>query len=686
MFTTAPFRPQPVTEEATQWLPYSIEDFSGGLNTAEPSSALRKDQFTVLLNYYHQPNRTLLTRGPFRPWLVASEDTILPNTAPPLSFKIVELRGSDYRVACWDNGGNTEVSVYDESNNRWAGEGGGTSIKADLTDGYISRFVKYSVNEAEDLLFCNGKDAPQRWVGTVDTASTALGLAVPSFEGAEAGTEDNTLGAGDRGITLGGVYTYKFTYFYDDSGTSTKYGESGPSAALTSADLSNATAANPVACSLNIDLSGSAFPSGISKCNVYRSPAGQATGPFEFVGFFTSGDTYTDNRPNGEEGAEPDIDAGTPPRLKNPLEQDGRLWGIGINSSGALTNKGVYSRKGNPDFFPAENFAYFPDPLVGPVAFRKDVYWFTEEQIYVTPEGDVDKYPKPVKVCEIGCDSFTSIVDVGNGLMWQFDGNIYWANFNSFNPTTGDLPWPVGDPIRDKIAAIPVAYRDKSIGKFHKDRYYLSITGPNQTVNTATIVWDVKNGTRMLLQGQTGGWTSLNWSANDLQSFDGGLYSADNTNKYIMEHDFAGSADFINKTEYDASTSYNINTQLATGDIHFGHEWSEKLVNSLSLIAESSGITMETTVSFNDNEFERTKQFILGSGTVAIDSTWLIWGQGTWGNFNWGSSSFGFQSGHKKIAKGGKGRNAKLTLESIDSKDTNLIALKLYHKILPIPA
>jgi hypothetical protein len=190
----------------------------------------------------------------------------------------------------------------------------------------------------------------------------------------------------------------------------------------------------------------------------------------------------------------------------------------------------------------------------------------------------------------------------------------------------------------------------------------------------------------MLLQGQTGGWTSLNWSANDLQSFDGGLYSADNTNKYIMEHDFAGSADFINKTEYDASTSYNINTQLATGDIHFGHEWSEKLVNSLSLIAESSGITMETTVSFNDNEFERTKQFILGSGTVAIDSTWLIWGQGTWGNFNWGSSSFGFQSGHKKIAKGGKGRNAKLTLESIDSKDTNLIALKLYHKILPIPA
>jgi hypothetical protein len=686
MFLTPPSIPKPITDPAAEWLSYSVEDFSGGLNTADPASALRKDQFTTLLNYYHQPNRTVLTRGPFRPWLVASEDTVIPDSAPPLSFKIVELRGSDYRVACWDNGSNYEVSVYDETNDRWAGEGGGTSIKADLTDTYIARFVKYSVNEAEDLIFCNGKDTPQRWVGTVDTASSDLGLTVPSLGASKAGTEDNTLGAGDRGITLGGVYTYKFVYFYDDSGTSTKYGDSGPSAVLTSSDLTNASAANPVACSLDLDLTGSALPSGVTKCKVYRSPAGQADGPFEYVGYFTSGDTYTDNCPNGEEGAEPDTDAGTPPKLKNPLGQDGRLWGIGLNASGALTNKGVWSRKGSPDFFPAENFAYFPDPLVGPKAFRKSVYWFTEQQIYTTPDGDVDKYPKPVKVCEIGCDSFTSIVDVGNGLVWQYDGNIYWANFNDFNPVTGDLPWPIGDPIRDKIADIPTAYRHNSVGRFHRDRYYLSITGANQTVNTSTIVWDVRHGTRLLLQGMTGGWSSMNWAANDIQSFDNTLYTADNTNKYIMEHDFAGSADFLNKTDYDASTSQDIVTQLTTGDIHFGHEWSEKIINSLSILAESSGITMEATLSFNDEEFERIKQFTLGSASVAVDSTWLIWGQGTWGNFNWGSSSFAFQSGHSKIDKGGKGRNAKLALESINSKDTNLIMFKIYHKVLPIPA
>ena len=96
----------------------------------------------------------------------------MPDSAPPLTFIIVELRGTDFRVASWDAGANYEVSVYDEANNRWAGEGGGTSIKTNLTDGFKVRFVKYSINEAEDLLFCNGKDTPQRWVGTVDTAST----------------------------------------------------------------------------------------------------------------------------------------------------------------------------------------------------------------------------------------------------------------------------------------------------------------------------------------------------------------------------------------------------------------------------------------------------------------------------------------------------------------------------------
>ena len=669
-------------QPADQWQPYSIEDFSGGLNTEEPAASLPKNQLSAMSNWYIQPNGSILVRGPYRPWLVASEDTILPDSAPPLTFIVVELRGTNFRVASWDAGVTDEVSVYDETNDRWAGEVAGTSIKTGLTSGNKVRFVKYSINEAEDLIFCNGKDTPQRWVGTVDTASSDLGLAAPGAPSSLA--EVSTAVTDEQGIQYDGRYYYKFTAFYDSSGTNTKYGESGPSAvsgAMT-VDGANISANTRVSSALTIC---PAIPSGATRNYVYRSPPEEVNGPFRRVGYYSSGTSYTDKTPVGEEGVEIPVDAGTPPKLKNPLSYDSRIWGIGQTAAGALTNKGVWTRKGNPDYFDAANFIYFPDALAGPVIFNKLVYWFTEKQVFVTTDLD-DPAGSTKKVCDIGCDSFDSIVDVGNGLVWQFDGNIYWANFNLYNPVTGDLPWSIGDPIRNKIRDIPVLYRSNSTGCLYKDRYYLSITGPGQTVNTATIFWDVKHGTRLLTQGKYGAWSSVDWKANDIQTFDGTLYTLDNTNKYIMEHDFSGVADYHSKTEYAAATSYNISTQLNTGILHFGHEWSQKLVNSLSIVCKSTAVTFNTTVSLDGGDFKRTKSFTLGSGTFAEDATWLIWGQGTWGNFNWGSTSFGFQSDHKKYGKGGKCRNAKLTLESTNSRDTNLIGFKLYFKILPTPA
>lgn len=682
MFIPQPVKTQIITEQAQQWLPYPIEDFSGGLNTNEPPASLKSNQFSGMLNWYLQSNRTLKVRGPFRPWLVASEDTVLPDSAPPLTFVVVELRGSDYRVACWDNGSNYEVSVYDETNDRWAGEGGGTTIKSGLTSNYKVRFAKYSVNEAEDLIFCNGKDTPQRWVGTVNTASTDLGLAAPSDPSLLA--EASSAVTDEQGIQFDGKYYYKFTAYYDDSGTSTKYGESGPTAASSAMTVDGAdiSAHTRVQAALT---NCPAIPTGATKNYVYRSPPEEVNGPYRYVGYYSSGTAYTDKTPVGEEGDTIPVDAGTPPKLKNPLAYDGRIWGIGQNASGALTNKGVWTRRNAPDYFPADAFYYFPDPLIGPVLFNKQIYWFTTKQVYLTQDLD-DPANSIVKVSDIGCDSFDSIVDVGTGLVWQFNGNIYWANFNLYNPVTGDLPWPIGDPIKDKIDSIPNLYKSNSAGALYKDRYYLSITGTNQTVNTTTIVWDVKHGTRLLRNYEFGAWSTVDWAANDLHTFDGTLYSADNTNKYIMEHDFSGVADYKSKTGYDASTSYNISSQLITSVIHFGHEWAQKLVNSLSIVCKSTAITLDTTLSFDGGDFERTKQFSLGSGTFAANATWLIWGEGTWGNFKWGSQSFSFQSDHKKYGKGGKCRNVKLTLQSTNSQDTNLIALKLYHKILPFPS
>ena len=771
MFKTPPPVPDLVQENASDWQEYPIEDFGGGLNTAEPTSSLRPDQFTALSNYYLTDNRKLRSRGPFRPWLVSSEDTILPDSAAPLTFTIVELRGSDFRVASWDNGGNIEVSVYDESNNRWAGEGGGTSIKTDITDDTIVRFAKFSINEAEDLLFANASDIPQRWVGTVDTASVDLGLSTPEDGGVletlvyvshatadggastiitfdatveklmvgehvlfvgVAGTSAATWNvsggiaatavsgatvtfaiaysagtnfggatithshfvistgaatADGRGLTLNGTYYYRFADLWDDSGASTKFGESGLNDINTPIVVTGAAVATPQKVTIKtLDIAN-----GDDTVPIDRSTADTPDGPLRLVGALTGENVdFVDVVPNGEEGIESIADPGTPPRLKNIVVHGGRVWGIGLSSAGALTNKGVWSRSGNPDFYAALDFAYFPDPLTGPMPFRRDLYWFTEKQIYVTPNADPDTNPEPVKVCDIGCDSYDSIVDVGNGLVWQYEGNIYWANFNDFNPITGDLPWPIGEPIRDKIAAIPVAERANTTAEFHNNRAYFSFTGTNQTTNTSTLVWDVKNGSIMLSKGRSAGWTTLSWSANDINSWKGTLYTLDNANKYIMEHDFAGTADFLNKTDFDASTSQNIATQLITGDLHFGHEWAEKIINSISLLIQSVGTTYNVTLAFEGTNFQRTKEFVLGTGGIDQDATWLIWDQGTWDNFNWagsGSTSVGtLQSDHKQILKGGKGRYARLTVETNNAGVSQIVLAKIYFKLLPRPA
>jgi len=585
----------------------------------------------------------------------------------------MELGGTDYLVACWDNGTNYEVSVWDSTGSHWEDS---NSIKDDLTDGYKAQFAKFSVNDAEDMIFCNGKDKPQRWVGTIGTASSDLGLGAPSVGSL---TTANTATPDKKGIDYNGTYYYKFTTFWDSSGANTKYGESGPSnsgnIAITGADIGD-----NITVSAEID-SCPSVPSGATKNNVYRSPAGESNGPYEYVGYYSSGTTFTDNMPEGEKGAAIPADAGTPPRLKNILVHRGRIYGVGLNSSGQLTNKGVWSNSGQPDMFPAANYAYFPDPLIGPVAFKENVYWITEKQIYVTPNGDVDTYPKPLKICDKGCTSFGSIVDVGNGIIFQSDDNIYWADFNSYNEKDGDFPFPVGEPIKDKIDGIPSNYRHNSTACFYNGRYYISLTGSNQTTNTATLCWDVTIGLGLLKQGLYGGWGSPDWAANDLHVHDGTLYSADNTNKYIMEHDFAGAADYHTKTEYDAATSYNLITELKTK--HYLFTVSPILFRSILLESVGTGASYTAFVSFDYDSFTKTQTFTLGSDTLATDSNWLIWGQGTWGNFNWGSPGGAPRSSHKKMASGCKGRSAQLTLGCSDSQDTNLTELTFFYKLLP---
>jgi hypothetical protein len=670
--------------QSEPWQEFIIDNFSGGLCTAFPESHIADNQFTLLTNFYHVKDGSLKTRGPYRPYeTAASKDSICPYA--PLSCKWVTLGATNFLVASWDTGTTVTVSVWDSTNSRWAGNGGGTAIKTGLDDDYIVEFCKFSINEAEDLIFCNGKNTPQRWIGTINTASSDLGLDPPDDTTTLSASCTDT--ADIQGIQYNGTYYYKFTAFYDSSGTNTKYGESGPTAydnaAITNADIGEDKRTKAT-------LSGCpAIPSGATKNYVYRSPPDQLNGPYRRVGYYSSGTTFIDNTPVGEEGDEIPADAGTPPKLKHPLVAKGRLWGIGLNASGELTNKLVWSAEGQPDYFPTLNFAYLPDNLIGPVFFKENIYVFTKKQTYVIPNGDVATYPEPLKVCDKGATSFQSIVDVGNGLIFQGEDNIYWVDFNT-RAKDGDFPIPIGEPIKDKIENIYIHgtdYRCNSRACLHQNRYYLTYTPQNYTTNSATLVWDVEVGTSLLRQGLFGGWSALSWYGNDLQDFNGTLYTADNANKYIHEHDWAGEEDFYTYSDYPDS-GHNINTSLTTKRLHFGQEWSEKIVRSLSCVAESSGVSVDASLDVNTDDFTKSATLSFGSGDVAVNTNWLIWDVGLWettalGTYYWAEESRSLVSSHAKFASGAKGKDFQLSLNCSDSKDMNIVFLKLYWRSLP---
>lgn len=661
------------------WQEYLIGNFAGGLNSYDPASSIGQNQFQTLTNYYVQDNGTLKTRGAYRPYLVTQRETVLPDSAPPLTFKWVTLGDTDYLFASWDNGSNYEVSYWDDTNQRWAGDGGGTSIKTDLTDSYTVEFCKYSINNAEDLIFCNGKDVPQRWTGS--GASSNLGLSAPGNPTSLSSSETAT--ADKDGIAYNGNYYYKFTAFYDSSGSDTKYGESGgtnASAAMAvgSVDISDDTTSELALTSCP------AVPSGATKVNIYRSPPDESNGPYRYVGYYASGTSFDDSVSTAKLGDEIPLDDGEPPRIKHPVVFNGILWGVGLSNGGALTNKLVYSNSGQPDMFAATSAKYLPEDIKGIIPFRESLYVFTLKSTYIIK--DANPANDPLKICDIGCSSHRSLADVGNGLVWLYDNNIYWADFNTYNEKEGDFPFPIGQPVKNHIDNIPSLRRVNTVGRFHDGKYYVSFTGLNQTVNTTTLVWNVEVGLTTLKQRQYGGWSRLNWAANDIQSFKGALYSADNTNKYVMEHDYAGAVDYHTKTEYTAGTSHNIATEIKTGLLFFGHEQAKKLISSVSTVTETSGITYAITFDLDEGDYQRSKNIILGSGTFAADNNYLVWGQGTWGNFNWGANNYGLQKSHVKIPRGTKCENASVTYTSSNSQDTNVTLIKVYYKILSPPA
>ena len=571
--------------------------FAMGMATAYDESSLPEGMFSAIDNFLIKNNGDLRARFKLRPLMRGSESTEEDGLSPK-SFFLDTIGTIEWTLAAMNDG-------TDEGVQYLSGDGAWTELISGIAAGSQIEFLPFGINETTDILVAGLGATPQRIYDDSGTPTNgALGLAVPIVTSTTLASSTTDIPTG-RGITIDSneTFYYRLTHFYDDSGATTKYGESGRSA-----ELSETTSGG--ADTYKITLSSIPTPSGVSKTLVYRSPPSTQDGPFLYVGE-TTGSSFVDACPIGEEGpAEAPLDDGSPPDLQYIAEFNGRIVGFDAD----IPTKFVYSESSQPDYYPALNAYYLPEDGTGCVVWNRNLYLFTKTSTYIFADGDVTQ--PPVQVCKRGCVSHWSISDVGNGLFWASHDNFYWADFNT-QSEDGDYPIPIGDPIQDNLELVPASRWKKIASEIFSGTLYVSLAvhGSN---NDTTFAWNTYIGTGLLKQGKFGGWSRMDWSANYMASWNGAFYSSDptpqyessNINRYIYEHYETPNGDFWNQTQQDAGEYSNTIGAISSGQLDFNEPDAEKQPFGAGITCESSQALGSLTLTLDQaSTYSRSVQF-----------------------------------------------------------------------------
>ena len=654
-FNTPVVIPQLQTQPSP-WDSVDFFDFSGGMAPDLSASTLPENQFSQITNMFIDKNQNaLITRDPLQPYQANTQDSIL--TTAPLELKWIELDNISFLLVARSTGSRVRIEEFDEGTGNWGG-----ILTSNLIDDNIVEIIKWSANNQEDAIICNGANTPLRWIGiSAANKATDLGLVAPDSSAANKQGEASA----SRGLSLAGTYHYKVTFEYNST-TNTQFGESQPSDSFAIA----VTAATTVAVTLQ-DMP--ALTSDISLAFVYRSPVNVEVGPFERVGFYTTGTEFVDSTPNGEEGVEPPDVLTAFPKFKHPVQAGRRLWAV----DGAIPSKLVWTEENNIDVVLTTSFFFAPDSITGIAAFRKSLYFMTEEELWFIQDSDPSNIP--VKIAGRGCVSHRSIVNVGIGLIWHDKDNVLFFDHNNFDGE-GEFPIPIGDGIRSSIEKIAISRRENSVAEFHQNKYILSIS-QSSTVNDTTFVFATHT-LPLILSNRlvTAGWTQYSWFGNDIQSFKGVLYHADNANLYIQEHGQGSASRLQDQFTFNGSL-VDIATEIKTKTLHLTDPIANKHFSSLTAIAETSTATLDAILSLNAGEFTKSARLVLSSETAPAVGG--VWGTGLWGTMLWGGSNFNLRNTRAKFKKGAVGKNAQLTVSSTASGDTKIIGLSLHYKSNP---
>ncbi len=93
---------------------------------------------------------------------------------------------------------------------------------------------------------------------------------------------------------------------------------------------------------------------------------------------------------------------------------------------------------------------------------------------------------------EVGCVARQSIVQVGNQVIFLSDNGVYSTQFfDEYNLRGTETP--LSEPINVTIQRINKAHRDKSVGVYFDNRYFLAVPLDTSTKNNAIIIYNFLN-------------------------------------------------------------------------------------------------------------------------------------------------------------------------------------------------
>jgi hypothetical protein len=265
------------------------------------------------------------------------------------------------------------------------------------------------------------------------------------------------------------------------------------------------------------------------------------------------------------------------------------------------------------DYWPAAFFIDVAteenDEIVELKVFRDALIIFCKRSIWAL-YGDgrtINDYELKKINVPSGCIAPNSVQAVGNNIFYLSDDHVYSLFSTDENFISAEIISNVketGSSIEKTLKSIPLSDKEKAVGTYFENKYYLSFP------SGLTLVFDTTLGSWVK-------WTNV--QANSFLNRDGVLFFSSNKG-YVYKFDETVFSD-------DGKT---IPFSMTTKNMDFGYEVQDKKFRRLWVIAKqfdelSSEFNVKAKIDYMETNIT----------DISTDQS-MVWGEGNWGETHWG--------------------------------------------------